>query len=125
MPNSDCHCLLYVQNLLPGDLLIANVVSKSVSGLFLKLLCTDGGKHIVLEDLNLKAFCPTTHMIPADPIDTNRSYCAGDNIRLEVLEKPESEKLVLGMKGVTLSPDLKHSYQLGLITKYDLPRQYS
>lgn len=89
----------------------------------MKLLSTDGGKHIVLEDLGIKAFCPASHTVP--PREKN-DYEIGDTVRVEVLEvSADSEKLVCGMKGVTLSPEMQHTFHLGKISRHDFPRQFT
>lgn len=110
-----------------GDIVIGKVIARASAGLTLKLVCTEGDKHLVLEELNIKSFCPTSHAIPVgDPKDPSRYYDVDDYIRTEVLEiSIETEKLVTGMKGVTLSPELQHSFQLGLISRHDLPRYYT
>ncbi|OXA59693.1 Tetratricopeptide repeat protein 14 [Folsomia candida] len=113
----------FFQNLQVGDILIASVYTKNNSGINLKLLSTDGGKHIVLEDLGIKAFCPASHTVP--PREKN-DYEIGDTVRVEVLEvSADSEKLVCGMKGVTLSPEMQHTFHLGKISRHDFPRQFT
>jgi len=116
-----------LQNVQVGDVLIASVASKNPSGLILKLLSTDGGKHIVLEDLGIKPFCPLSQTVAlTDSRDPNRTYESGDLVRVEVIEvSVDNEKLVCGMKGVTLSPEMQHSFHLGLISRHDLPRQFT
>lgn len=116
--------MFFFQNLQVGDILIASVHSKTNAGLNLKLISTDGGKHIVLEDLGIKTFCPSSQTVPAG--EKSFDYQIDDYVRVEVLEaSPDSEKLVCGMKGVTLSPEMQHSFHLGLITKHEFPRQFT
>lgn len=81
----------------------------------------------MLEDLGIKPFCPSSQAImPSDPREANRAYESGDLVRVEVIEvQADNEKLVCGMKGVTLSPEMQHSFHLGLISRNDLPRQFT
>lgn len=90
-------------------------------------MCTEGGKHVVLDDLNVRAFCPFQQTIPvADPRDPSRYFEIDDFIRVEILEvNPDTDKILVGMKGVTLSPELLHSFHLGLVSRHDLPRYYT
>ena len=87
----------------------------------------EGGRGLVLDDLGIQAFCPTNQLVPPiDPKNPNRIYAAGDFVRCEILKvSPESERLVVGMKGNLLSPELLHSYQLGLIFEHELPSEYT
>ncbi len=109
--------------------MIATVYSKNGSGLNLKLLSTDGGKHVVLEDLGIKAFCPASHTVPPTPTggrEKSFEYTTGDCVRVEVLEvSADSEKLVCGMKGTTLSPEMQHTFHLGSISRHEFPRQFT
>lgn len=110
-----------------GDIVIGKVVSRSGSGIYMRLVCTENTKQIILDDLNVRGFCPIHQTIPvADPKDPSRYYDIDDFIRLEILEiNPETERLITGMKGVTLSPELQHAFQLGMVSRYDLPPYYS
>lgn len=107
--------------------MIAELTSKAVSGLHLDLLCMEGGKGFFLEDLSITAFCPIAQVIPAiDPRNPNKIFAPGDLVRCEVLKViPASEKVIAGMRGNTLSPEMKHSVQLGLMFRKDLPSQFS
>ncbi|CAG7838105.1 unnamed protein product [Allacma fusca] len=110
-----------------GDIVIAEVHSKTVAGLIFKLLCCDGGKRAYLEDLNIKGTCQPNQTVPfMDPTDTTRTYEEEDKVRLEILDiNYESRKLGLGMKGTKLSNDMRHAFPLGPIHSHeDLPRQY-
>jgi len=110
-----------------GDIVIAELNSKTITGFHFDLLCMDGGKGFFLEDLSLTAFCPIAQVIPAiDPRNPNKIFAPGDLVRCEILKlTPSLEKVVVGMKGNTLSPEMRHSVQLGLIFQPDLPLQFS
>ncbi|PNF37896.1 hypothetical protein B7P43_G06205 [Cryptotermes secundus] len=117
----------FFQTLKKGDIIIASVLTKSVSGMMLKVLCTDGEGAKCVADVNVKAFCPTSNLIPAsDKKSVNSSYLMNDTVRCEVLEvNPDTEKLVCGMKGVTLPPNSDYSSRLGLIHSDDFPEVYN
>lgn len=73
-----------------------------------------------------QAFCPTSNIIPAsDKKSVNRSYLMNDTVCCEVLEvNSDTEKLVCGMKGVTLPPNSDYASRLGLIHSDDFPEVY-
>jgi len=73
-----------------------------------------------------QAFCPTSNLIPAtDKKSVNRSYLMNDTVCCEVLEvNSDTEKLVCGMKGVTLPPNSDYASRLGLIHSDDFPEVY-
>jgi len=90
----------------------------------LRLIATEGKRHIVLEDLGVKAFCPSNQLVPFR--DRSYDYETGTYVRIEALEvNTDAEKLVCGMKGITLTTEQQHSYTLGTISARDLPRQYT
>ncbi|XP_046987706.1 tetratricopeptide repeat protein 14 homolog isoform X2 [Schistocerca americana] len=116
----------FLENLQRGDVVFCSIVSKSVSGLMLKVLCSDGEQQRYVSDINVKAFCPMSSMIPAaDKKSVTRNYLVNDTVCCEVLEvMPDTEKLVVGMKGFALPPDSEYSCRLGLITSEDFPEMY-
>ncbi|KAJ9594478.1 hypothetical protein L9F63_014090, partial [Diploptera punctata] len=116
----------YYATLKRGDLIIGSILHKSVSGMMLKVLCTDGEGAKCVSDTNIKAFCPTSNIIPAsDKKSVNRSYLLNDTVCCEVLEvNSDTEKLVCGMKGVTLLPNSEYASRLGLIHSDDFPEVY-
>jgi hypothetical protein len=73
-----------------------------------------------------QAFCPTSSLIPAsDKKSVNSGYLNNDAVRCEVLEvNADNERLVCGMKGVTLPPNSDYSSRLGLIHSDDFPEMY-
>ena len=108
-----------------GDIVVGEVYSKSSSGLTFRLLCNDGGKRAYLEDLSMKGVCPASQVVPLDPADPDKVYEEDDRARLEVLEvNYDSKKLVLGMKGIKISNDIRHAFPLGPIANDDLPRDF-
>ncbi|XP_069698130.1 zinc finger CCCH domain-containing protein 13 isoform X1 [Periplaneta americana] len=109
-----------------GDIIIGSILSKSVSGMMLKVLCTDGEGARCVSDLNIKAFCPTSNLIPAsDKKSVTCSYITNDTVCCEVLEvNSNTEKVVCGMKGVTLPPNSDYASRLGIIHSDDFPEVY-
>lgn len=90
----------------------------------IKLLTTDGGKHVVLEDLGIKAFCPASQASRTG--ERNFDYQIGDYVRVEVLEvDADSEKMTCGMRGSTMSAELQHTLHLGVISRHEFPRQFT
>jgi len=87
----------------------------------------EGSRNLYLEDLEIIGYCPVGQMIPAiHPANPNKIFQPGDFVRCEILSvKPDSEKVVLGMKGNALSLEMKHSAQLGLTFESDFPIAYS
>lgn len=67
---------------------------------------------------------PNSEMIPAiDRKGTSRNYITGDTVCCEVLDiLPQSEKMIVGMKGTHTNPDGK--FTLGLITSDNFPEMY-
>ncbi|XP_067003369.1 NK-tumor recognition protein isoform X2 [Anabrus simplex] len=116
----------FFQNIKKGDIVICTISIKNVTGMMLKVLCTDGDDGRYAADLNVKAFCPLSNWIPAaDKKSINRIYGIGDTVCCEVLEViPDAEKLVVGMKGVTLPPGSEYASRLGLIFPEDFPEVY-
>ncbi|XP_031344826.1 tetratricopeptide repeat protein 14-like isoform X3 [Photinus pyralis] len=112
-----------------GSLILGTIVSKTQSGMMLKVLCTvgmDASVHYVA-DINVKAFCPVANVIPAvDRKGVTRSYMMNDSVCCEVLEViPDTDKMVCGMKGTTRQPnDPEHRPALGLIGADDFPLVY-
>lgn len=74
----------------------------------------------------LQAFCPSAKIIPAvDKKAVTRNYLINDTVCCEVLEViGESDKLVVGMKGVALPQDSEYANRLGLISSEDFPDVY-
>jgi hypothetical protein len=74
----------------------------------------------------IQAFCPASNLIPAsDKKSVNGSYLMNDTVCCEVLEvNSDTEKLVCGMKGVTLPPNSEYSSRLGRIHSDDFPEVY-
>ncbi|EFA03920.2 tetratricopeptide repeat protein 14 homolog isoform X2 [Tribolium castaneum] len=112
-----------------GDLIIGTIVSKTQSGMMLKVLCTAGpGPNIIYAaDINVKAFCPVANIIPAvDKKGITRSYMMNDSVCCEVIEKiPDSDKMVCCMKGTPRKPnDPERRPPLGLISADDFPLAY-
>ncbi|KAF5306630.1 hypothetical protein FQA39_LY08819 [Lamprigera yunnana] len=112
-----------------GNLILGTIVSKTQSGMMLKVLCTVGADASVryVADINVKAFCPVANVIPAiDRKGVTRSYMMNDSVCCEILEViPDTDKMVCGMKGVTRQPnDPEHRPALGLIGADDFPLVY-
>lgn len=112
-----------------GSLILGTIVSKTQSGMMLKVLCTVGTDTSVhyVADINVKAFCPVANVIPAvDRKGVTRSYMMNDSVCCEVLEViPDTDKMVCGMKGTTRQPnDPEHRPALGLIGADDFPLVY-
>jgi len=106
---------------------VAELTAETAAGLFFNLLCMEGARRLFLEELDIKAYCPVSQMIPAiHPGNPNKIFAPGDLVRCEILSvKPESGKVVLGMKGNALSVEMKHSAQLGLTFQSELPPAYT
>ncbi|XP_065162968.1 tetratricopeptide repeat protein 14 homolog isoform X3 [Atheta coriaria] len=117
------------ENVKIGDLILGTIVSKTQSGMMLKVLCTTGVGATVhyVADINVKAFCPVANIIPAvDRKGVTRSYMMNDSVCCEVLEViADTDKIMCGMKGTTRqSEDPEHSPALGLISTDDFPLAY-
>ncbi|XP_063914100.1 uncharacterized protein DDB_G0284459 isoform X2 [Zophobas morio] len=119
----------FFKNVKVGDLIIGTIVSKTQSGMMLKVLCTAGpGVNIIYAaDINVKAFCPVANIIPAvDKKGITRSYMMNDSVCCEVIEKiPDSDKMVCCMKGTPRKPnEPERRPPLGLISADDFPLVY-
>ncbi|CAG2062096.1 unnamed protein product, partial [Timema podura] len=110
----------------PGDCIIGSIITKSVSGLLLKVICVDGEFARNVADLGIKAFCPMSNIIPAaDKKNVSRTYMMNDTVCCEVIEIiPDTDKLVCGMKGTLLPPGSDQGARLGLIHSDDFPPAY-
>ncbi|XP_017777148.1 PREDICTED: tetratricopeptide repeat protein 14 isoform X2 [Nicrophorus vespilloides] len=112
-----------------GHLILGTIVSKTQSGMMLKVLCTSGVGEPVhyVADINVKAFCPVANVIPAvDRKGVGRNYMMNDTVLCEVLEViADTDKIMCGMKGTTKQPtDPEIRPPLGLISADDLPLAY-
>ncbi|KAJ3634116.1 hypothetical protein MTP99_011023 [Tenebrio molitor] len=119
----------FFKNVKVGDLIIGTIVSKTQSGMMLKVLCTAGPGVTVTyaADINVKAFCPVANIIPAvDKKGITRSYMMNDSVCCEVIEKiPDSDKMVCCMKGTPRKPnEPERRPPLGLISADDFPLVY-
>nr|CAD7457940.1 unnamed protein product [Timema tahoe] len=116
----------FFQLVKPGDCIIGSIITKSVSGLLLKVICVDGEFARNVADLGIKAFCPMSNIIPAaDKKNVSRTYMMNDTVCCEVIEIiPDTDKLVCGMKGTLLPPGSDQGARLGLIHSDDFPPAY-
>nr|CAD7427649.1 unnamed protein product [Timema monikensis] len=116
----------FFQLVKPGDCIIGSIITKSVSGLLLKVICVDGEFARNVADLGIKAFCPMSNIIPAaDKKNLSRTYMMNDTVCCEVIEIiPDTDKLVCGMKGTLLPPGSDQGARLGLIHSDDFPPAY-
>lgn len=81
-------------------------------------------KHFIIF---LQAFLPVTNIIQAvDKKNVSRYYLMNDTVCCEVLEViPDTDKMVVGMKGVTRGPDdPPPKPPLGLLSTDDFPLIY-
>uniref|UniRef100_A0A1B6DD97 S1 motif domain-containing protein n=2 Tax=Clastoptera arizonana TaxID=38151 RepID=A0A1B6DD97_9HEMI len=106
-----------------GDAIISNVTTKNNAGLILKVVCVGLENVYSVDDLNVKAFCPTSKLISAvDKKNQSRSFMVNDLVCCEVLEViPECEKIICGMSGTYSSI---HRARLGLFHPEDFPEPY-
>ncbi|GJQ66979.1 hypothetical protein Trydic_g7979 [Trypoxylus dichotomus] len=119
----------FFENVKIGHLILGTIISKTQSGMMLKVLCTTGIGATVyyVADINVKAFCPVANIIPAvDRKGVSRSYMMNDSVCCEVLEViPDTDKMVCGMKGSTREPNgPAHRPPLGLVSADDFPLVY-
>ncbi|KAK9738006.1 Tetratricopeptide repeat [Popillia japonica] len=119
----------FFENVKIGNLILGTIISKTQSGMMLKVLCTTGIGATVhyVADINVKAFCPVANIIPAvDRKGVSRSYMMNDSVCCEVLEViPDTDKMVCGMKGSTRDPNgPAHRPPLGLVSADDFPLVY-
>ncbi|CAN7997075.1 unnamed protein product [Ixodes pacificus] len=116
----------FFEGLKKGDTVIGHVSGKQENGLFVTLLCMDGGLRREIHDLAIKAFCPlnqvptfSAHESPFDVFQTK------DLIRGVVIScSAESERIILSMKADALPADQQHLMKLGLITEDDIPSHH-
>ncbi|XP_022905543.1 tetratricopeptide repeat protein 14 homolog isoform X2 [Onthophagus taurus] len=117
----------FFENVKIGDLILGTIMSKTQSGMMLKVLCTTGIGATVYYVHDINAFCPVANIIPAvDRKGVSRSYMMNDSVCCEVLEViPDTDKMVCGMKGTTREPnDPPHRPALGLVSADDFPLVY-
>ncbi|XP_075748431.1 uncharacterized protein LOC119164176 isoform X3 [Rhipicephalus microplus] len=109
-----------------GDTVIGQVSGKQENGLFVTLVCMDGGLRREIHDLAIKAFCPlnqvptfSAHESPFDVFQTK------DLVRAVVIScSTESERVILSMKPDALPADLQHVMKLGLVTEEEVPSHH-
>ncbi|XP_048484950.1 tetratricopeptide repeat protein 14 homolog isoform X3 [Plutella xylostella] len=117
----------FFDNVKTGELIIGAVINRTTSGMMLKVLCTAGPTSRYVADINVKAFLPVTNIIQAvDKKNVSRYYLMNDTVCCEVLEViPDTDKMVVGMKGVTRGPDdPPPKPPLGLLSTDDFPLIY-
>lgn len=109
-----------------GDTVIGQVSGKQENGLFVTLVCLDGGQRREIHDLAIKAFCPlnqvptfSAHESPFDVFQTK------DLVRAVVIScSSESERIILSMKPDALPADQQHLMKLGLVTEEEVPSHH-
>ncbi|KAL1437843.1 hypothetical protein MTO96_048540 [Rhipicephalus appendiculatus] len=109
-----------------GDTVIGQVSGKQENGLFVTLVCMDGGLRREIHDLAIKAFCPlnqvptfSAHESPFDVFQTK------DLVRAVVIScSSESERIILSMKPDALPADQQHLMKLGLVTEEEVPSHH-
>ncbi|XP_077516164.1 uncharacterized protein LOC144126106 isoform X4 [Amblyomma americanum] len=109
-----------------GDTVIGQVSGKQENGLFVTLVCLDGGLRREIHDLSIKAFCPlnqvptfSAHESPFDVFQTK------DFVRAVVIScSSESERIILSMKPDALPADQQHLMKLGLVTDEEIPSHH-
>ncbi|XP_065294758.1 tetratricopeptide repeat protein 14-like isoform X2 [Dermacentor albipictus] len=109
-----------------GDTVIGQVSGKQENGLFVTLVCMDGGLRREIHDLAIKAFCPlnqvptfSAHESPFDVFQTK------DLVRAVVIScSSESERIILSMKPDALPADQQHLLKLGLVTEEEIPSHH-
>jgi len=113
----------FFKNIKRGDLLFGKVAGKRDTVHILRIVATTAGKHRYLLDADIKA---TMRMddtsVPMLDKDEGGFWMMNTNLQVEVIMvQAEEQYLLVGTKGVTLSPDAKLKINLGKCSSKDRP----
>ncbi|XP_049516540.1 serine/arginine repetitive matrix protein 2-like [Dermacentor silvarum] len=108
-----------------GDIVIGQVSNKQKTGLFVTLVCMDGGLRREIHDLAIKAFCPwnrvptfSAHVSPYDVLQVK------DLVRAVVTTcSSDPERIILCMEPDKLPAHQRH-LKLGLVTEEEIPSHH-
>ncbi|KAJ8683624.1 hypothetical protein QAD02_019416 [Eretmocerus hayati] len=115
----------FLESLLVGDVIFAQVMGKSAAGLLLKVLCNCSDFPRVVSDLGVKALILNTATVPAiDKKGVTRGYMANDLVCVVVGEvNVEAERVVAVMNVPAREGQAPHP-AMGLVHVEDLPDAY-
>ncbi|XP_032454896.1 tetratricopeptide repeat protein 14 homolog isoform X6 [Nasonia vitripennis] len=115
----------FLESLLVGDVIFAQVMGKSAAGLLLKVLCNCSDFPRVVSDLGVKALILNTATVPAvDKKGVTRGYMANDLVCVVVGEvNVEAERVVAVMNVPAREGQAPHP-PMGLVHAEDLPDAY-
>ncbi|GAB0095876.1 sorting nexin-20 [Sergentomyia squamirostris] len=92
----------FFEHIRTKDLVFGTIMSKSSPGYILKIACTTGSMDRYVLDLAIRGYLPYSNTYSDDKKSVNRSLTNGNTVCCEVQEvSPDTEKLVLEMKGTT------------------------
>ncbi|XP_044001317.1 uncharacterized protein DDB_G0290685-like isoform X2 [Aphidius gifuensis] len=115
----------FLESLIVGDVIYAQVMGKSTAGLLLKIICNCSDCPRVVIDLAIKALILNTATVPAvDKKGVTRTYMTNDFVCVAVSEvNVEAERVVAVMNIPPREGQVFHP-PLGLIHIEDLPDAY-
>lgn len=115
----------FLESLMIGDVIYAQVMGKSAAGLLLKVLCNCSDCPRVVTELGVKALILNTATVPAvDKKGVTRGYMANDLVCVVVSEvNVEAERVVAVMNVSAREGQAPHP-PMGLIHSDDLPEAY-